>query len=175
MTPSLIPRVIVTTILTILPLIALTPLARAQQPTLDDPLLDAMTGKWVLQGEIRKNQTVQDVEVTWVLNHQYLRIHEISRETTAEHRPQYEAEVFLGWDAARRQYVAHWMDVYGGGFSLTGYADRKAASIPLVFTSPDSAFHTTFTYDEHNQSWHWTMDNEQNGERRPFARLTMTK
>jgi len=36
---------------------------RAQQLALDDRLLDAMTGQWVLRGEIRKTPTVHDVDV----------------------------------------------------------------------------------------------------------------
>jgi hypothetical protein len=156
-------------------LIAGSGLVSAQQPTLRDGLLDAMTGTWILRGDIRSKPTTHDVEVAWVLNHQFLRIHEVSREKTRDGRPEYEAEVLLGWDAARRQYVAHWMDVFGGGFSVTGYGGGTAAAIPLIFGSESGAFHTTFAFDERSNSWQWTMDAEQEGTLRPFARLTMTK
>ena len=148
---------------------------RAQQPTLKDSLLDEMTGKWVLNGDIRGKQTVHDVEIQWALNHQYVRIHETARERDKDGHPVYEAEVFLGQDAAKEQYIVHWMDVYGGGFSLVGYGKRDANSIPIVFTSADGRFHTTFSFDEKSKTWRWTMDSEQQGKLSPFARLVMTR
>jgi len=51
------------------------------------------------------------------------------------------------------------------------YAQQPTLDDP----SADGDFHTTFTFDEQNVVWHWTMDAEQSGTRRPFARLTMTK
>ena len=149
--------------------------AGAQQPTLQDSLLDRMVGKWLLSGEIVGKPTTHDVEATWALNHQFVHIHETSREKTAAGVPQYEADVFLGWDVKRNEYVVHWMDVFGGGFSSMGYADKKENTIPVIFKSPDGDFHTTFTFDKQKDRWLWTMDNEQGGKLRPFARLTMVK
>jgi hypothetical protein len=148
--------------------------ARSQQPTLKDPLLDEMTGKWVLSGQIRGKQTIHDVDVDWALNHQYVHIHETSRDKNGDGHPQYEAEVFLGWDASKEQYVVHWMDVYGGGFSLTGFGKRDGSSIPIVFATGDDRFHTTFSFDEKNRTWRWTMDSDHQGKVTPFARLVMT-
>ena len=66
---------------TILALLAMVSLpALAQQVAGPDPLLDRMTGHWVLQGMIAGRETTHDVEVEWVLGHEYLRLHEISRE-----------------------------------------------------------------------------------------------
>ena len=149
--------------------------AAAQQPTLSDPLLDKMVGRWVLSGEITGQPTTHDVEVSWVLNHQFVRIHETSREKTKAGLPQYEAIVLLGWDAKRNEYVVHWTDVFGGGFSSMGYGKGDASTIPLVFKSPDGDFHTTFTFDPKSGSWKWTMDQENKGKLEPFARMTMVK
>jgi hypothetical protein len=108
------------------------------------------------------------------LNHQFVHIHETSRDKNSDGHPQYEAEVFLGWDAGKEQYVVHWMDVYGGGFSLTGSGKRDGNSIPIVFATGDDRFHTTFSFDEKSKTWSWTMDSEQKGKLSPFARLVMT-
>lgn len=59
-----------------------------------------MTGHWVLTGTIGKAQTTHDVDVDWVLNRQYIRIHEVSREKDAGGGPAYEAWIYLVWDAA---------------------------------------------------------------------------
>src|SRR5882724_11440579 len=73
--------------------------AWTQETRLNDPLLDAMTGRWVLQGEITGKPTTHDVDITWALNHRFLRLHERSREMTWVGEPQYEADVFIGWDS----------------------------------------------------------------------------
>jgi hypothetical protein len=149
----------------------------AQQPVLDDQLLNSLTGKWVLSGTIHKTSTTHDVDIQWVLNHQWVQIHEVSRQRLASDptKPQYEAIVLIGWDANKQQYVVNWTDVYGGGFSLRGYAEKLPSSIPMVFKSESGNFYTTFAYDEKTRTWSWDMDNESNGKRQEFARLTMTR
>src|SRR5580692_248082 len=54
----------------------------AQQPTQRDPLLDHLAGSWILQGTIAGRETTHDIESEWVLGHEYLRIHETSREVS---------------------------------------------------------------------------------------------
>jgi hypothetical protein len=149
--------------------------ASSQEARMNDPLLDALAGQWVLRGEITGKATTHDVEASWVLNHRFLRLHERSRETTMAGEPQYDAEVFIGWDSAGSRYVVHWMDVFGGGFSLTGYGQREGSVIPIVFATGDDRFHTTFAFDAGAGVWNCTMDSEHGGELRPFARLLMTK
>ena len=92
-----------------------------------------------------------------------------------EGEPQYEADVFIGWDSARCRYIVHWMDVFGGGFSLTGYGQQNGSAIPVVFGSGDDGFRTTFAFDARAGTWNWTMDSEHGGQLRPFARLWMTR
>jgi hypothetical protein len=156
-------------------LLACPPAASGQEVRTNDPLLDALTGQWVLRGEITGKPTTHDVDVSWVLNHRFLRLHERSRETTMEGEPQYEADVFIGWDSAGNRYIVHWMDVFGGGFSLTGYGQRNGPAIPVVFASRDDRFHTTFAFDAGAGMWSWTMDLEHGGQLQPFARLSMTR
>ena len=152
-------------------------LAVAQQPAASDPMLDAMTGKWVLTGTIVGKPTTHDVEADWVLNHQFVRIHEVSREKTAAGQPQYDAWVFVGWDDAQKLYVIHWLDVYGGGYSGRGKGKRDGDSIPFVFhyENDNADFHTTFVWDEKTKTWQWNMDGEKDGKLRPFARLTLKR
>ncbi|MGO9124334.1 MAG: hypothetical protein ACLP6G_05535 [Terriglobales bacterium] len=156
---------------------AAVPMLYAQQPVLEDQLLSSLTGKWVLSGTIRKTSTTHDVDIQWVLNHQFVEIHEVSRERLASDstKPQYEAIVLIGWDADKQQYVVYWTDVFGGGFSMRGYAEKLPSSIPVVFKADDGNFYTTFAYDEKTKTWRWIMDNENTGKRQEFARLTMTR
>ena len=151
--------------------------ALAQQPTFRDSLLDHLAGRWVLQGTIAGSQTTHDVTAEWVLTHQYLRIHEVSREQNAKGQPAYEAIVFVGWDQPASEYVCVWLDDYGGIYTQSlGHAKGSGDDIPFVFAiRGGSTFHTTFAYDRSTDSWQWRMDAEQKGEVQPFARVKLVR
>ncbi|MGC2527638.1 MAG: hypothetical protein WA639_07810 [Candidatus Acidiferrum sp.] len=153
--------------------------ASAQQPTHPDPLLDRMTGHWILHGTIAGRETTHDIDSNWVLNHEYVRIHETSREKNAQGQTAYEAIVFIEWDESTSQYKCMWLDsTAGGGLSAQTIAEGKRSSdeIAFVFRSPDgSSIHTTFAYDKTTDTWQWLMDNEQGGKLTPFARVKLIK
>ena len=74
--------------LAILVLLFMTSLsASAEQPTRKDLLLDRLAGSWILQGTIGGHETTHDIEAEWVLNHEYLRLHETSREKDVQSQP----------------------------------------------------------------------------------------
>jgi hypothetical protein len=150
-----------------------------QQATFQDPLLDRLLGTWVLQGTIAGQETTHDIVAEWVLGHQYMRFHEVSREKDAAGRAAYEAIVFIGWDEALGQYACLWLDSTGGG-GLTGqaigHAQRGGHRIEFLFKGQNgSLFHTTFTYDKASDTWQWLMDGEEAGKRQPFARVMLAR
>ncbi len=153
--------------------------AFAQQESFQDSLLDRSTGRWLLQGTIAGRQTTHDVRSQWVLAHNYIQIHEVSREKNEDGDPVYEAIVYIGWDGQRNRYQCLWLDVTGGGGlspDAIGYGTREGDSIAFLFKGGDgSLFHTTFAYDKSTGSWRWIMDGEENGKLTPFARLKLTK
>jgi Protein of unknown function (DUF1579) len=90
------------------------------------------------------------VKAEWVLNHQFLRLHMKDVKVPAA----YEAMVFIGYDNTSDRYVAHWIDVFGGGFSETlGYGQKTGNSIKFVFEYPDGPFHNTFTWSPAAKTW----------------------
>ncbi len=154
--------------------------ALAQPAPLKDPLLERLAGAWVLRGPLAGTQTTHDVTAEWVLNHLYLRLHETSREKDAAGRPQYEAIVLLGWDAAAGAYQCLWLDTTGGGGLSAqgiGHGKREGDKIPFIWKDKDGtiSFNNTFAYDRGADSWTWIMDNIQKGKPVPFARLTLTR
>lgn len=160
-------------------LILVSSTASAQQSTFQDPLLDRLIGKWVLQGTIDGKETTHDIVVEWVLDHEYVRLHEVSRENNAQGKAGYEAIVFIGWDESSSQYACLWLDSTGGG-GLTdptiGRAKRSGDEIAFLFKGRDgSVFHTTFAYSKSNDTWQWLMDGEEGGKLQPFARVRLTK
>jgi hypothetical protein len=151
-------------------------LAFGQQPTFHDQLLDHFTGNWVLQGIIMGKENTHDIAAEWVLGHQYLRIHEVSREKDSQGQPDYEAMVFVGWDQPAGDYVCAWLDTYGGmGPSTIGHGKREGDGIHFLFKDKDSVFHTRFIYHPETQNWEWQMDSEEKGALKPFLRAKLTR
>lgn len=151
----------------------------AQQSSFQDSLLERMTGEWLMEGTIAGQQITHDLSVSWILEHQYLQIKEISREKDPDGTAAYEALVLIGWNPDLNMYACMWLDVTGGsglnGEGI-GHTVRKEDSLPFLFNGSDgSKFHTTFIYERENDAWRWTMDSERNGTFKQFARVKLMR
>jgi hypothetical protein len=154
----------------------------AQQPAAMNAqvqLLDHLAGNWVLQGTIAGKTTTHDVQAEWVLNREYLRLHEVSREKDAAGRPSYEAIVFISWDEKAQEYACLWLDSTGGGGLSAqgiGHAKKSGDSIPFVFAiAPSVSLRTTFTFDGGTDTWKWLIDDESNGKNERFADVKLSR
>ena len=152
--------------------------AVANETNFQDELLDKFVGNWVLKGMIAGGDVTHDIDADWVLGHQYLRFHDVSRETTERGALVYDATVYIGWDEAFDRYVCMWLDSTGGGglaSNVFGYAEPANDTLAFVFGDGNARFHTTFAYNREKDTWDWIMDAEKDGHRTPFARATMIK
>jgi hypothetical protein len=142
-----------------------------------DSLLDNMTGTWNLTGKILGRNANHLVEVEWVLNHQFLRIHEQDENSATNVTVPYEAMIMIGYDNASDRYVVHWNDVYGGRFSETlGYGTQVGNEVRLGFEYPDGPFHTTFRWLPESHHWQWHMQTkDKSGKWTDFADLTLVR
>ena len=133
------------------------PLDGPNRPFHDD-LLDHLQGQWKLKGSIAGHAAEADLEAVWVLNHQFLKLHEKAT-TPIPGRPLYEADVYIGYDNTSERYVAHWIDIYGGRFSETmGFGTRSGNNIKFVFEYPDGPFHNTFSWNADSRSWRFLLE-----------------
>lgn len=144
-----------------------------------DPLLEHMVGRWVLQGTIDGKETKHDIVAEWVLGHEYLKFHEVSREKNSRGDSEYEAIVLVGVGQKSQGYACLWLDTTSGiGLSNNGIAQgkREGDQIKFLFLgSSGSIFHTTFVYDQRTDTWQWIMDGEEGGKLQPFARVKLTR
>lgn len=151
---------------------------RAQQ-TSQEPLLDRVVGTWVLHGTVEGKETTHDVTAEWILRHEYVQLHEVSREKDAQGLPQYEAIVLIEWNPKSSEYACLWLDTTSGGALFTqviGQGKREGDKIPFLFKGSDgSIFHNTFVYNSANDSWQWILDGEEKGKLQPFARLELKR
>src|SRR5512138_254174 len=147
-------------------------IAIAQQAPTNSPLLDHLAGKWVMEGSVGKQQVTHDFDAEWVLQHHYLRFHEVSRDKNEKGEPQYDATVFIGWNEKTKQYACVWLDVYGGLTSESiGVATAKENELDFTFTNEqgEKSFTNSFIYDPKANTWENRLDNIVKGEAKPFA------
>jgi hypothetical protein len=151
----------------------------AQVGRIDDPLLDRLVGAWVMEGTIAGDRVTHDVSARWILGHEYLEWREVSRAVDSVGAPAYEALVLFGHDTASKRHVVLWLDNTGSegiASGVLGYGTPQGDSIPYHWELPDgSKIHNTFAYDREADAWRMSIDGEANGDRRPFARVTLTR
>ena len=122
-------------VLALLVLAAFSTSAMSQAPK--DHLLDRLTGNWTLKGTIAGRETTHDIESEWVLNHEYLRFHEISREKNIQGQPAYEAIVMIEWDESSNEYKCLWLDSTAGGGLSAPIAQGTRGNDEIVFIFTD--------------------------------------
>jgi hypothetical protein len=114
-------------------------IAFAQEPKeckFNDPLLDKMTGQWMMTGEMGQKKVGYSFNAQWVLKHQFMEW-EITDMLSRD--PEYVAKVYVGYDCDTKRYIVHWIDNIGGKFSETlGYGTKKGDVIELKFKYPNA-------------------------------------
>lgn len=151
----------------------------AQQSSFQDTLLDKLTGQWVMTGQIAGQEITHDLNISWVLEHQYIQITEKSREKDPDGTAAYEAIVFIGWDPVLKKYSCLWLDVTGSNgiaANAIGHAEKVGDSLPFNFKIGDgNSWLTTFIYDRKSDKWNWEMDMDTNGQTNSFARVILQR
>ena len=161
------------TCFSLLMLLLVIDVGQAQGPPapMQDPFLDNFVGDWRVERKMGSGKTVQtSVHVEWVLRHQFIEFHYGGSATPAE----YEAFVFIGFDGAAKNYVCHWMDVFGGSSSELGLGkiDDKLKAIEFRF---GSELTNKFTFDPQTKTWTSLIRQVEKGEWKTFAEEKWTK
>lgn len=152
--------------------------AAAQRPPLNSPLLDHLAGEWVLQGTIAGKPATHDITAEWVAKHQYLRLHEVSREKTGDGKPEYDAFIHIGWNELKKVYSIIWLDSFWGiDPESIGTAAPKESEMLFLWKDGKGVvtFSNDFRYDQKTDSWQWTMNNVVNGTNKPFGTVKLTR
>jgi len=152
--------------------------AFAQLPSpWNDSLVDHMAGSWKAEGQVLGHDAHHEIQAEWVLNHQFLRIHEKTAASAAKTEKPYEAIWFLGYDPVSEKYVLHLMDIFGARYSETlGWGWLMGNQLKFVFDYPDGPFHTNFLWNPDSGTWQWQMEQKgKDGKWAPFGDLKLTK
>jgi hypothetical protein len=126
-------------------------------PDPDNSLLDAMSGDWLVSGTTQGKPTTYALHGQRMLKGGFVRLDMIDTKTP----PQYQATVYIGYDANKHDYIAHWLDQYGAaGARVVGEGHRNGNSLIILFPYEEGAFRDTFTYDAPAKTWSWLFESQ---------------
>jgi hypothetical protein len=125
-----------------------------------DDLLDHFVGKWDVSATVHGQKFTLKREAEWVLDHQYLRIHEKSREVIPWLKIPFERTIFIGYNHRSKRYIVYELTVHGGdvphepeGFY---YGDRTGNELKMVHTKGSEVIgNSRFTWDPVSGSWYF--------------------
>jgi hypothetical protein len=145
----------------------------ANESSADEAYLNALQGSWVMSGTLRGKPVTYSVSGERVLSGAWLRLHMLD----ASQPPMYRADVFLGYDATTRDYVAHWLDQFGAaGARVVAIGRRQGERLVLMFPYAEGAFRDTFTRDAKDDAWTVLLESQNaHGAWSTFASYELTR
>jgi len=141
-------------------------------PPLNDHFLDRFVGDWRVERKIRGGAPIPTaVHCDWVLNHQFIEFHYGEPSASS----QYEAFVFVGFDKSAKNYVCHWMDIFGGTDSEIGSGKIDPTLLTLELTFGKGELTNKFTFDPQTKTWTSLIRQVEKGEWVTFAEEKWTR
>lgn len=148
----------------------LTALPGFSQSTSGD-LLSHLAGNWTITGSVMGKQVLYIAEGNWVLQNKWLCLH--MKDTL---RPtEYEADVYMGIDSAKNEYVGHWLDSFGGeGARVTGIGSVSPGKIEIVYPYAEGKFRNLFVFNSRADQWDFVIESEgKDGSWTDFAKFSI--
>jgi len=147
---------------------------RAGSPaSADEAFLDHLQGEWWLEGTVRGKAVRYRAHGERVLQGGFLRLQMID----AAAQPQYQANVYIGFDAKAHDYVAHWLDRFGAaGARVVATGHRDGERLVLMFPYAEGAFRDTFTFEPKSGTWTLLLESQEaSGSWSKFATYTFVR
>jgi hypothetical protein len=147
---------------------AATPASKA-----DDAYLNHLQGSWVMDGAYGGKPARYRADGQRVLKGGFLKLHMIDAATP----PQYEADLFLGFDPKANDYIAHWLDNFGAaGARVVARGERQGQTLTITFPYAEGAFRDTFTWQPAAKSWSLLMETQgSDAAWKTIANFTLTR
>jgi hypothetical protein len=136
-------------------------------------LLRALDGNWTMSGDVMGKPVTYRMRAVPALQGTFTEM----RMQDVQVPAQYEAVVFIGYDADSKNIIAHWMDNFGARHSVphaTGAIEGN--TIQFTFPYASGKFRDTFTYDGASASWRFELESAQpDGSWKHFARYQVKR
>jgi hypothetical protein len=123
-----------------------------------DDLLDHLVGQWEISAVAHGRPPDKGIlDAEWVLNHQFLKIHQQGTAKIPGMNTPFEGIYFVGYDHANKRYLAHLVCVGGGDDPTEGliYGSRTGNEIKLTYKAVQGqGIVQRFTWKPESKSWH---------------------
>jgi len=137
--------------------ISISSLATERAGSVDEHYLEALVGKWDMRGKLGGQPVRYHAAAVRVLQGGFVRLHMIDAAAV----PQYEANLYLGFDAKAGDYVGHWLDRFGAaGARVVATGHRDGEQLVLLFPYAEGAFRDTFTHHPAAKTWTLLIENQ---------------
>jgi hypothetical protein len=85
--------------------------------------------------------------------------------------------VFIGFDAQRHDFIAHWLDRFGAaGARVVASGRRDGQNLVVIFPYASGAFRDTFTFMPDTGAWSLLLESQKpDGTWSTFATYTLTR
>jgi len=136
-------------------------------------LLNHLKGEWDMTGMVMKKPVRYNAEGKFVLKDQFLSFHMKDVAVPAA----YEANLYIGIDTSQSQYIAHWLDSFGGaGARVVGVGPFSPTEIEIVYPYSEGKFRNLFNYDSKKDEWTLVIESEgTDGHWSLFAQYNITR
>ena len=154
-------------------LLAVGALGAQEHPKIPDrPVaLKALDGNWVMSGDVMGKPVTYQMVAGPALQGAFTEIHMNDVQVPSE----YEARVFIGYDAKSKTVIAHWMDSFGAQYSIPhGTGSITDNSVQFTIPYESGLFRDTFTYSQKANTWLFIIEALQpDGTWKHFARYSV--
>lgn len=144
-----------------------------------DDLLEHLVGKWHDTATAHGSVFTSEVEVKWVLNHQYLLLHLRSNEIVPWWGTEMEYYQYIGYNHKKNRYTIHGMSIEGDqdlseGFSY-GFKENDVVKTVAKFSDTKNIIQRYF-WNASTDSWLIESRNEEDGvESEVFLNMKLTR
>jgi hypothetical protein len=157
-----------------LPVLTLPVLARADTAgDADNAYLEQLQGEWDMSGTLGGKAVHYHASAERVLQGGFVRLHMVDTDAP----PKYEADVFIGFDSQRHDFIAHWLDRFGAaGARVVAAGKRNDKELVMIFPYANGAFRDTFTFQPESGTWSLLLEAQKpNGNWSTFASYTLAR
>jgi hypothetical protein len=122
----------------------------AEHSLADEAYLEALRGPWIMTGVFGGKPITYRASGEPALKGAWLKLQMLDTASP----PQYQAQVFIGYDSKAHDYIVHWLDQFGAaGARVVGTGVRKGQRLVVIFPYAEGAFRDTFTRNIQAGTW----------------------
>jgi hypothetical protein len=135
--------------------------------------MKALDGNWIMSGDVMGKPVTYKMVASPTLQGAFTELHMKDVQVPSE----YEARVFIGYDAESQAIIAHWLDSFGARYSIPhGTGSITGNTIQFIIPYEGGPFKDTLTYNPDTKTWLLVIEASQpDGTWKQFARYSVRR